>query len=170
MNSVQLHLALTHVPVILSLIGLVMLIVALVMKNKTVMTTSYFLLMIAGLAALPVFFTGEGAEESVENIAGVSEAVIEKHEEVAKMAMISIAIAGLLAMGALFSARWQTASRILRPGVLLLALISGVLMIQTAHLGGQIRHSEIRNTMAMDQADGNGGAGEQGEAKGEDED
>ena len=170
MNSVQMHLALTHVPVILSLTGLVMLITALVIKNKSLTRTSYFLLLIAGLTALPVFFTGEGAEESVEHMAGVSEAVIERHEEVAKMAMIAIAMAGIAAMAALLSGRWQTASRVLRPGVLLLALVSGVLMIQTAHLGGQIRHSEIRGTIAMDQGEGNGDAGEQGEADKEDED
>ena len=67
MNSVQMHLALTHVPVILSFVGLVMLVAALILKNTTLTKTSYIILIIAGVAALPVFFSGEGTEEAVAN-------------------------------------------------------------------------------------------------------
>jgi uncharacterized membrane protein len=158
MNSVQMHLALTHVPVILSLVGLVMLIVALLTRNTTLTKASYSILMIAGIAALPVFFTGEGTEEAVEHLPGISEATIERHEEVAKWAMISIAAAGLLAIAALFSLRRLVAARILKVVVLLLAITSGGLMAQTAHLGGQIRHTEISNTVAAsngNEAEGN---------------
>ena len=146
MNPVQLHLALTHVPVILSLVGLIMLIVAFFVKNTTLTKISYMLILTAGIAAMPVFFSGEGAEEAVENLPGISDAVIEKHEEVAKLAMISIAAAGLLALAALIMVRW---SRILKIFVLMVAIISGGLMVQTAHLGGQIRHTEIRNGFAL---------------------
>ena len=146
MNTVQLHLALTHVPVILSLVGMIMLIVAFFVKNTTLTKISYMLILTAGIAAMPVFFSGEGAEEAVENLPGISDAVIEKHEEVAKLAMISIAAAGLLALAALIMVRW---SRILKIFVLMVAIISGGLMVQTAHLGGQIRHTEIRNGFAL---------------------
>ncbi len=149
MNSVQIHLALTHVPVILSLVGLVMLIVALLMKNATVLNTSYIIIAVAGVAALPVYFSGESAEEAVEHAAGVSKSIIENHEEVAKLAMISIASAGIISLVALISRRWVAASKILKIAVLLFAFTSGALMAQTAHLGGQIRHTEIGNGVAM---------------------
>ena len=149
MNSVQMHLALTHVPVILSFVGLIMLVVAFFIKNSTLTKTAYFLILIAGLSAMPVYFSGEGTEEAIENLPGVSDAVVEKHEEVAKMAMISIAIAGLVALAALFSLRRQAASRVFKIVVLLLAIASGGLMAQTAHLGGQIRHTEIRKGVAL---------------------
>jgi hypothetical protein len=55
MNSVQMHLALTHVPVILSLVGLSMLIVALFTKNATVIKTAYIMLIVAGVARRPCF-------------------------------------------------------------------------------------------------------------------
>ena len=158
MNSVQMHLALTHVPVILSFVGLLMLMVAFVIKNPALTKTSYVVLLVAGVAAIPVFFSGEGTEEAIENIPGVSEAVIEKHEEVAKLAMISIAAAGLFALAALFSFRWQVATRVFKMVVLLLAVTSGGLMAQTAHLGGQIRHTEIRNGVALQ--NGNNASGE----------
>ncbi len=149
MNSVQMHLALTHVPVVLSLVGLIMLAVAFFLKNATVTKTAYILILIAGLATIPVFFTGEGTEEAIENLPGVSEAVIERHEEVAKLAMISIAAAALMALIALVSARRQTAARVFKVIILLLAITSGGLMAQTAHLGGQIRHTEIRSSIAL---------------------
>ena len=156
MNSVQMHLALTHVPVILSFVGLVMLLVALLIKNTTLTKTSYIILIIAGVAALPVFFSGEGTEEAVEHAPGVSEAIIERHEEIAKLAMISIAAAGISALVALFSFRWFHAARVLKALVLLLAITSGGLMAQTAHLGGQIRHTEIRNGLAAQNGNDNG--------------
>jgi len=149
MNSVQMHLALTHVPVILSLVGLIMLVAAFFIKNSTITKTSYILILIAGIAALPVFFTGEGTEEAIENVPGVSESVIERHEEVAKLAMMSIAAAGLVALAALVSFRWQIAARVFKVAVVLLAITSGGLMAQTAHLGGQIRHTEIRSGVAL---------------------
>ena len=121
-----------------------MLIVAMIIKNTTLTITSYILIIIAGLAAIPVFLSGEGAEEAVENLPGVSESIIEKHEEVAKLGLISIAASGVLALAAIFSSRWQSISRLFRIVVLMFSVISGALMIQTAHLGGQIRHSEIR--------------------------
>ena len=156
MNSVQMHLALTHVPVILSLVGLIILVVALLIKNPTLTTTSYVLILTAGIAAIPVFLTGEGTEEAVENLAGVSEAIIEEHEEVAKLAMISISVAALMAAGALGSRKWQFASRFFRIATLFLAIISVGFMIQTAHLGGQVRHTEIRSGVALQNGDEEG--------------
>jgi uncharacterized membrane protein len=160
MKSVQMHLALTHVPVILSFVGLIMLIVAFFIKNTILTKTSYILILIAGIAAMPVFFSGEGPEEAIENLPGISEAVIERHEEAAKLAMISIAAAGLLAFAGLFTFKWQIAARVFKTVVLILAITSGGLMVQTAHLGGQIRHTEIRNGAAFQNANEAGGENE----------
>lgn len=153
MNSVQMHLALTHVPVILSMVGLIILVVAFLIKNPTLTTTSYVLILTAGIAAIPVFLTGEGTEEVVENLPGVSEAVIERHEEVAALAMISIGVAALMAAAALASVKWQFAPRVFRVATLFLALTSAGLMLQTAHLGGQVRHTEIRSGFALQSGD-----------------
>lgn len=151
MNSVQIHLALTHMPVILSLVGLVMLAIAFFMNNTLVTRISYVVILVAGVAALPVFFSGEGAEESVENLPGVSESVIGRHEEIANLAMISIAAAGAAALAALFLFRRKVTARVFKVVVLLLAITSGGLMAQTASLGGQIRHTEIRKGVASQQ-------------------
>ena len=103
MNSVQMHLALTHVPVILSLVGLVILVVALFKNKNSLIQISYIIIMIAGVAALPVFFSGEGAEEAIEHLPGISETVVERHEEVAELAMITICVAGFFCISRAFN-------------------------------------------------------------------
>ncbi|MCU7551827.1 hypothetical protein OCK74_22095 [Chitinophagaceae bacterium LB-8] len=155
MNSAQIHLALTHVPVILSLTGLVILIVSLIKKNNALVKTAYFILFIAGLAAIPVYLSGEGTEELVERLPGVSETIIERHEEIAKMAMISMAVAGLGAFIGLFLFKRSAVAKIIKGVVLLLAFSSGGLLAQTAHLGGQIRHTEIRSGSTAQNSIGN---------------
>ena len=166
MNSVRMHLALTHVPVVLSFVGLIMLVIAFFIKNSSVTKTSYILILIAGVAAIPVFLT----EEAIENLPGISEAIIERHEEAAKLAMISIAAAGLTALAALFSFKWHLAFRLFKFVVLLLAIASGGLMAQTAHLGGQIRHSEIRNAGELQNRNETTGVNEGNAGKREDKD
>jgi uncharacterized membrane protein len=143
MNSVQLHLALTHVPVILSLVGLIILIIGLLKKNSIIVRTSLTIIAIAGITALPVYFSGEEAEEAVEHIAGISESLIEEHEEIAKYSLISILISGLMALVTMFSSKWPGVHKHLKTAVLFTAFISAGLMVQTAHTGGQIRHSEM---------------------------
>ena len=153
MNSVQMHLALTHVPVILSLVGLVILVVALFKNKNSLIQISYIIIMIAGVAALPVFFSGEGAEEAIEHLPGISETVVERHEEVAELAMITICVAGFFALAGLLTFRLMLGSLFFRVFVLLLTVTSGGLMVQTAHLGGQIRHTEINNKLVIQNSD-----------------
>ena len=142
MSTTQLHLALTHVPVILSFTGLLFLIGSYFIKNNFLTKVAFFTLAAAALFALPVYFTGEGTEHAIENLPGVSEPIIEEHEELAKIALIVIIATGLLSLAGLFFT--NRFAKIIRITVLLLAIGSAGVLAQTAHLGGQIRHSEIR--------------------------
>ncbi len=143
MNASQIHLALTHLPVVLSIAGSIMLIISLIRKNPIAINVALYVLVAAGIFSMPVFFTGEGAEEMVEDLPGVSQSLIEKHEEIAKYGFAFIIAAGLSALVALLKLR-LFATRSMRTLTLVLSLISAGAMSQTAHLGGQIRHSEIR--------------------------
>lgn len=144
MNSYQIHLALTHVPVILSIVGVVVLAVAMIRKNDTLTKTSFYLFLFAGAFAIPVFFTGEGAEETVEHLPGVSEGVIEKHEELATLAFSVVSVAAIISVAGILLFKKTRILRIIRPLMLLLALTTAGIMAVTAHLGGQVRHTEIR--------------------------
>jgi hypothetical protein len=76
----------------------------------------------------------------------VSEALIEHHEEAADRALAMTLAAGLVAAAALLAVRVrrERAIRILFAVALVGALASAGMMAQVAHLGGQIRHEEIR--------------------------
>jgi len=158
MNAAQIHLALNHAPLFLSLIGGLLLIVGMIKKNETVKIISLYMLVAAAVFTAPVYLTGEGTEELVENMAGVNEAAIEEHEEMAKLSLIIIIVLGVVALLGLLTRKKESLSKIILGGAVLLSLASFGTMAQTAHLGGLIRHSEIQT----------GAVSTQGE-KGEDE-
>lgn len=172
MNASQIHLALTHVPVILSLIGLTILIIALIRKNETLTKTSFYIFLAAGLFALPVYFTGEGAEEIVEDLPGVSEGIISRHEQFASISLTIILICAVAALATLVL--YKSFVRIMKYAVLLFAFGAAITLAQTAHLGGQIRHTEIQSAFAAANSDKKNGNGEktkeQGTEKNEDKD
>ena len=145
MSASQIHLALNHVPLFFSIIGGCVLIYGFIRKNESIKILSLYFMIVAALVTIPVYLTGEGTEEMVEKLPGVSEGMIEEHEEMAKIGLIIIIITGVSALGALALKKKTT---VLKPVLILCAVFSfasfGVIA-QTAHLGGQIRHTEIRN-------------------------
>ncbi len=145
MNAAQIHLALNHAPLFLSLIGGLLLILAIVRKNDLLTSISLFMLVAAALFTAPVFLTGEGTEEMVEKTIGVNEMAIESHEDMAKIALIVIIITGVLALGGVLLRKKASFAKILLPVVVLFSLASFGTMAQTAHLGGLIRHTELQS-------------------------
>jgi len=145
MNSAEIHLALTHVPVILAIVGALVLATAIIRKNDTLVKTAYCFLLFAGAFTVPVYLTGEGAEEIVEHLPGVSEIIIENHEKIAKLGFgLIIASAALSLIGLIFY-RKPKIRNLVWPLVIVLAFITSGIMVVTAHRGGQIRHTEIRS-------------------------
>ena len=144
MNPVQLHLAMTHVPVILSIAGFGLLVVAVIRKETLLIKTAYWMLIISAVAALPVYFTGEGTAETLEKLPGISKDSIELHEETAESAVIVTGFVGVLSIMGLFFDKRIRLGRALRLATLLFAFLSSAVLVNVAHLGGQIRHSEIR--------------------------
>ena len=143
MNAAQIHLALNHVPLFLSLIGGGILITGMILKNESFKTLSLYMLVAAALFTAPVFLTGEGTEELVENLPGVNEQAISEHEEMANISLIIIIATGVLALAGLWLRKNTAVAKVVFAGALLLSLASFGTMAQTAHLGGLIRHSEI---------------------------
>ena len=156
MNGSQIHIALTHLPVILSLVGVVVLVVTMLRKNDTLVKTAFYLLLFAGIFAIPVYFTGEAAEEGVEHLPGVSEDVIEKHEDLAAVSFGVVSAVAVVSLIALVYYSKTQLRRLLTPLVLALGLTTVGLMAVTAHLGGQVRHTEIRSDFVAPTEKNNG--------------
>lgn len=168
MDSTHLHLMLTHVPIVGMIIGTIMLLYGLIGKSKSIQQFSLMLLVVMALVTIPVFLTGEPAEETVENIAGIPESVIEEHEEAAEWAIWVMMAAGAFSLISLIAAKMNSAFSSMSIKLsLAVCLLATAAMARTGYLGGQIRHSEIRGgTLADTQAQPAGG--EQGEEEDDD--
>jgi hypothetical protein len=144
MNAAHIHLLLNHVPVLGAVFGLLVLGYGYACGSRDVMKAGLGLLVIVGITGGLVYLTGEPAEELVEDLAGVSEAVLERHEAAALWATIGAGLVGLVALVGLV--RWRAADLPRRYAGAVLALTLGLtgLMGWTANLGGQVRHAEIR--------------------------
>ena len=99
------------------------------------------------LVAIPVFLTGEPAEESVENLPGVSEAIIGQHEEAAELAFWVMEALGVFSLFAFFI-KGEGGRKAVVGATFALSLATFGLMAYTGYLGGQIRHTEIRSGAA----------------------
>lgn len=149
MNAPHLHLLLNHVPVLGAAFGLGLLAFGLWRKSDELKKTSFGVFVIAALLAVPVYLSGEPAEEGVESLPGVSKAIIEQHEEAAEVAFTAIIVLGVIALVGLFLFR---RGRVVPTWFTSLMLIASItvsgLMAWTANLGGQVRHTEIRSGAA----------------------
>jgi uncharacterized membrane protein len=145
MNGAHLHLMLNHLPVLGTVFGLLLLAYGLIRKKPDLLKLSLGVFVLAALAAGAAYLTGEQAEEVVEHLAGISEAIIEPHEEAAWIALLGAGVLGLLALGGLIWFRQRDVSKMFSVATLVLALAVSGWMVYTANLGGKISHPEIRS-------------------------
>ena len=145
MSAAHLHLALNHAPlfgIVFASLGLAW---ALIRHDDGVGRASLGLLVLAGLLVLPVYLSGEEAEDLVEDQIGVSHDAIEAHEDAALGAAIAVGAVGILALVLLVGFRGQTLPRSATVLALVLALAAAGWIGYVANLGGQINHPEIRS-------------------------
>jgi hypothetical protein len=143
---------LNHVPLLGLIVGFLLLAWGALKDYEHVQNSGMVILAVTALIALPVYLTGEPAEEVVEHLPGVSEQIIELHEDSALLSLVLAIAAGILAFVTLVTKRF-TPSRIGIIGIyacLFFSLVGGASMTYTANLGGQIRHSEIRGNQPGD--------------------
>ena len=150
MSATHVHLMLNHVPVLGVVFGLGLLTLGLWRKNDLLDKAALSVLVIVALVAVPVYLTGEPAEDVAKPLPGVSTAVLEQHEELAAYAFGGVVAVGALALGGLL---WFHSGKPLPIPfvcvVLALSVVVAGVMAWTANLGGQVRHSEIRTGTAQ---------------------
>ena len=146
MNQTYLHLLFGHLPIFGSILGGLVLAHAVWTKSNQTKIAAYYLLIISSIGAGVSYLTGEGAEETIENLQVVSKNIIEKHEDFALYALIGLIILGLSALIGLFVTLYKhSLTRAIAISTLILCFISFGLVARTGYLGGQIRHAEIRS-------------------------
>lgn len=145
MNLAHIHLILNHIPVVGIPVALAFLVYGIYIKNQP--SQRFALLVLIGLAAvvLPVYFTGEPAEEVVEHLPGVAESFIEAHEDAAMVSLVLTMMTGAAAFIALLFKNDPKKSRLLNFGVIGVASFAMISLLYTANLGGKVRHTELRS-------------------------
>ena len=147
MNATHLHLVLTHFPIIGTLIGVFILAYGFFSKNESITKVALVTFVIMAILTIPVFLTGEDTAETVEKIAGVSENSIEAHEDLAEKAIWLMGILGVFSLISFFTFIKKLAfSKTITMVTLIISIATFGLFAQVGNLGGQIRHSEIRNS------------------------
>lgn len=147
MNPAHLHIILNHIPVIGIPFGTAILTYAFLRKSAEIRTLGLLVFIAIALITIPTYVAGKAAEDMVEDLPGVSERLIDNHQRAATIALVATSVLGGLAL-----IRLLTPARFAAIGgpmtILILVLSLGVAgwLARTANLGGQIRHSEIRDS------------------------
>lgn len=178
MDTAYLHLITNHIPIIGVPLALFLLAFGLWRRSDELKTAAFLIFAFLGAATVAVYLLGQGGEDFVEELAGVSGDAIEAHEEFAKFALGSVAATAIVSLFALVRYRGfsfikrrtnekdqtsngETAAAMSQfPNwitftVLLLALLSAAILGYTGKLGGQIRHTEFYGGAAeIEESDG----------------
>src|SRR5215467_9630668 len=117
MDFPHLHLLLNHFPIVGTIVGVGLLIVSLLIKAEDVRRSSLIVFVLMALLTIPTFITGAGAHEKMVNDPSLSNALIQRHEGAAELAVWFMEITGALAVMALWRcvrkaspARWNTSA------------------------------------------------------------
>lgn len=149
MNQAHLHLLLNHLPILGTLFGLLTLGAGFFLKNNSVKRTALGIFVFSAIAAIPAYLTGEGAEEVVESFPGVTENLIEAHEDLANIFLWVVGVLGLFSLATFYA---DFKGKKMAPALYTLILVAAIgTMIfaqQVGSSGGEIRHSEIRSDAA----------------------
>ncbi len=146
MNQAHLHLIVNHVPIVGSLFAAVLLGAGLLRQNATLTQAGLVAVLAAGLLCLPAQLTGAGAAATVQDMPRVSRALIENHAAAAELGFWALESAAALALFSLLLLKNASPrARLLAGLTLVVAVLSFGLLARAGNLGGQIRHTEIRD-------------------------
>ena len=144
----HIHLAINHSPLYAETFAFFLLLIGVIRRNGTLITTGLVMAIIAALCGYAADWSGNGAADILKNanppIAGVDTNAIGLHDEAATFVLISGSITGAAAIVALWWGRRGTRPRWLEILIIVLALWSVSVIVRVALLGGRIHHPEVR--------------------------
>lgn len=145
MNGAQLHLALNHLPVVTAFLTLLLLVWAWGSKSTDIKKAGLLFVLLGAFFAASAYLTGEPAEDVLKSLSIFPRDLVHEHEEAAEFALIINSCAAILALASLyFSKSKQKISHYAFIGTVILTCLSSAAYLRTAHLGGVIKHEEIR--------------------------
>lgn len=140
----HIHLLLNHFPTVGFSVGLGLFVIGLFRKSDDLKRASLVIFFVIAILVIPTFMSGKAAQQAITGREGVSDTLIETHQDAALMAFFFMEIVGFLSWLALWKYRRQ--SRLASSNmtaVLILSIVTFGLMARAADMGGEIRHPEI---------------------------
>ena len=146
MNWPYIHILINHFPIVLSIVGTAVLLLALIVRQRAYWLYALATLTLAGLSIGPVYISGDQAGDAVRNANTwyIVRAAVDEHDAAAMFALISV-----LAVGVVSAYTWWRMLRRetmglpptwLRTVVAVVAVWSVSVVARTAYLGGKIVH------------------------------
>jgi hypothetical protein len=144
MNGAYWHIATNHIPVIAIPFIFFLLLGGVLRNSRDIIKAAYVASVVVALITIFVWKTGGPAARVLKGNPAVARADIREHSKAADFGLWSCEIVGALALIGLWLERKENRSRRWPVGVLVVALWSSSVLLRVAHLGGLVRHSEIR--------------------------
>lgn len=150
MNSAQIHLFFSHFPIVGLAFAILLTLYAFFNKSRELERLSLWFYLVLGIFALVAYLSGDGAEKIMETYPGITEDIIEPHENIALFFFIGLMITAGIAMTGLYMTK--TKENLLKRFSLILliaGILLGILAGFTGSTGGAIRHTEIKQGSYM---------------------
>ena len=144
MSAAHIHLILNHVPVLGLAAALLLLVWGLSRHSRELLRIALVAVVIVAAITVPVFLSGESAEENLEGMAAFPESRMEAHEEAAERALAAVVASGLFALLALaLLRRGGFARRVSLGATVIFSIVALGLAAIAANTGARIHHDEI---------------------------
>ena len=144
MDATRIHLFITHLPLFGLFLGFFVLLFGVLRKDKGVKVVALAVILVAITGGIIASQTGEFAEDTVENIGGISHDAVELHEESAEITILFLAGLGVLsAIGLYLEITHKRLAKQALVMVLVVSVVAFYFVARTAMSGGKIRHTEI---------------------------
>jgi uncharacterized membrane protein len=137
------HLLINHFPVVLTVVGLIVAVCAMVSGRRGLWLYAMGTLTAAALIVYPVHFTGDQADHALRDPWYIKRGVIDAHDTAAGVAMVIILVAGVFSAYGWWRAlkrREEVIPTWIRAAVLIGALAGFGSVSYAAFLGGKIIH------------------------------
>ena len=146
LSPAHIHLILNHIPILGTMIFAPLVLGwGLLRRSRDIIQAGLLLAIILAVTTVPIYLTGEPAEEEIENQLWFSKTLAETHEARAEGGLVAVLITGAGALVALWRARKTRPFGLVLPSAVLVGLvISAGFFAAAAVVGGEIRHDEIR--------------------------
>ena len=161
MDELHLHLVVNHMPIIFPIVGIIILLIGIFSKSEVTKRNAYIIFILGAITSIAAMGIGEGAEDSATKIAGLSENLIKKHEEVSEIFATLTYVLGAISLIALIASLKNYVISKYAPFVVGIFAVVALFFAQKAGTtGGEIRHTEIRTGQDFDYRnyEGNGPA------------